>query len=52
MNVRKVIYKEPSYLSDGIKDFIRRLLQKDPKQRMSIQEALKHPWLIENTDNQ
>lgn len=29
--------------SHEAKDFTRRLLQKDPKQRMSVEEALRHP---------
>ncbi|VDQ02806.1 unnamed protein product [Trichobilharzia regenti] len=42
---------------DGIsangKDFISKLLQKQPNQRMTIYEALKHPWLNEAiTDDQ
>ncbi|KAL8203365.1 UNVERIFIED_CONTAM: Death-associated protein kinase 1, partial [Gekko kuhli] len=27
------------------KDFIRRLLVKDPKKRMTIQDSLQHPWI-------
>lgn len=49
-NVRNVIYNEPYYLSEGIKDFIRGLLKKNPKERMTINEALNHPWLTENTE--
>ncbi|KFV80349.1 Death-associated protein kinase 1, partial [Struthio camelus australis] len=33
------------------KDFIRRLLVKDPKKRMTIQDSLLHPW-IKPKDNQ
>ncbi|XP_077570325.1 death-associated protein kinase 1 isoform X2 [Stigmatopora nigra] len=33
------------------KDFIARLLVKDPKKRMSIQDSLQHPW-IKPTDTQ
>ncbi|XP_025104057.1 titin homolog isoform X1 [Pomacea canaliculata] len=32
-------------VSDEAKDFIKRLLIKDKKQRMTIDEALAHPWL-------
>jgi len=32
-------------LSQECKDFILCLLQKDPKQRYSAKQALKHPWL-------
>ena len=32
-------------ISESAKDFIRRMLVVDPKQRASIDELLKHPWL-------
>ncbi|KER21602.1 hypothetical protein T265_15051, partial [Opisthorchis viverrini] len=32
-------------ISDGAKDFISKLLQKQPSQRMTVYEALEHPWL-------
>ncbi len=37
----------PSYLScsDSAKDFITKLLHKDPVRRLSATEALEHPWL-------
>ncbi|PIO36826.1 hypothetical protein AB205_0120630 [Aquarana catesbeiana] len=34
-----------SSTSDLAKDFIRRLLVKDPKKRMTIQDSLSHPWI-------
>uniref|UniRef100_A0A3B3R0F1 Death-associated protein kinase 1 n=1 Tax=Paramormyrops kingsleyae TaxID=1676925 RepID=A0A3B3R0F1_9TELE len=34
-----------SNTSNLAKDFIKRLLIKDPKKRMSIQESLQHPWI-------
>ncbi|CAH8545499.1 unnamed protein product [Schistosoma haematobium] len=40
-------------ISANGKDFISKLLQKQPNQRMTIYEALKHPWLNEAiTDEQ
>jgi serine/threonine protein kinase len=33
-------------VSDLAKDFIRHLLVKDPKERYTAEEALKHPWLV------
>ena len=33
-----------SYVSDEIKDFITGLLQKDPSQRFTIEQALNHNW--------
>ncbi|XP_017266326.1 death-associated protein kinase 3 [Kryptolebias marmoratus] len=34
-----------SNTSELAKDFIRRLLVKDPKKRMTIDESLQHPWI-------
>lgn len=33
------------FISEEAKDFIRRLLVKDPKVRMTAKEALNHPWI-------
>jgi len=33
------------FISDEAKDFIRKLLEVNPNERLSAQEALKHPWL-------
>lgn len=35
-------------ISDEAKDFISKLLQPDPKNRMTANDALKHPWIIGN----
>mmetsp|Transcript_11822 Transcript_11822/g.32269 ORF Transcript_11822/g.32269 Transcript_11822/m.32269 type:complete len:1088 (+) Transcript_11822:41-3304(+) len=32
-------------VSDGAKDFVRKLLIKDPHQRLNAQQALEHPWI-------
>ncbi|CAJ0587388.1 unnamed protein product, partial [Mesorhabditis spiculigera] len=34
-----------SGISDHAKDFVKQLLHKDPKQRLSVFDALDHPWL-------
>jgi serine/threonine protein kinase len=34
--------------SRGARDFVRRLLQKDPRTRMSIDQALNHPWILKH----
>ncbi|XP_026565587.1 death-associated protein kinase 2 isoform X1 [Pseudonaja textilis] len=34
-----------SHTSDLAKDFIRKLLVKDTRKRLTIQEALRHPWI-------
>ncbi|XP_043910019.1 death-associated protein kinase 3 [Protopterus annectens] len=38
-----------SNTSELAKDFIRRLLVKDPKKRMTIEDSLQHPWIKVNT---
>ncbi|KAJ7092083.1 CAMK/RAD53 protein kinase [Mycena belliarum] len=36
-------------LSEEVKDFIRLLLEEDPRQRMTLTAALTHPWLADFT---
>ena len=36
-------------LSMDVKDLIQRLLTENPEQRMSVSEALRHPWLVDFT---
>ncbi|KAF5385763.1 hypothetical protein D9615_002536 [Tricholomella constricta] len=36
-------------VSDAAQDFIRGLLEEDPRQRMTLTEALTHPWLASYT---
>ena len=36
---------EQYMISDGFKDFIKKALHKDPYQRITIDEALRHPWI-------
>lgn len=33
-------------ISDGAKDLVRRLLVKDPSQRMRLKDVPKHPWVV------
>ncbi|KAL1558914.1 CDPK-related protein kinase-like [Salvia divinorum] len=54
---RAVVKAEPTYeeqpwptLSSEAKDFVKRLLNKDPRKRMSAAQAMCHPWL-RNTSN-
>lgn len=37
--------KEWDIISDGAKDFVRKLLTVDPDERMTVLQALDHPWL-------
>ena len=47
-NVKKGVYDKWAYpfplLSEQAKDLINKLLQYDPKKRLSAEEALEHPW--------
>jgi len=38
----------PSHVSGGAKDLIRALLQYNPEKRISLKDALLHPWIQEN----
>nr|XP_043614536.1 CDPK-related kinase 5 [Erigeron canadensis] len=55
---RAVLKADPSFdevpwptLSSEAKDFVKRLLNKDPRKRMTAAQALVHPW-IRNTTNE
>lgn len=37
-------------VTEDAKDLIRELLQKKPNKRISAAEALKHPWIVKNTE--
>ncbi|CAJ0569804.1 unnamed protein product, partial [Mesorhabditis spiculigera] len=43
-------FDDPSWedVSDLAKDFICRLMAKDKRKRMSVQEALQHPWIVKS----
>jgi serine/threonine protein kinase len=43
----KLSFTQPIWEKKSIeaKDFVNRLLNKDPKKRMSVKEALVHPWI-------
>ena len=45
INKYKVQIKFPSHMHPAAKDWIKKLLVKDPASRMSASEALKHQWL-------
>jgi len=46
-NVNYEFWEEDwDFISDEAKDFISRLLVKDPQKRMSVEEAIRHPWIM------
>ncbi|KAJ0023447.1 hypothetical protein NQD34_003346 [Periophthalmus magnuspinnatus] len=36
-------------ISESAKDFIRKMMEKDPTKRFNTEEALRHPWIAEDT---
>ncbi len=43
--IRSNNFFPPNYLSAEVKDFIHRLLVRDPGSRLSLGDCLKHPWI-------
>ena len=44
--IRQVQLNFPEYLSNEVKDLICRLLNRDPKKRISLEDVMIHPWII------
>lgn len=42
-------FETPDFVSEQLKDLIKKVLVTEPKDRVGIQEILDHPWLTENT---
>jgi aurora kinase, other len=45
----KVDLRFPAHVSKDAEDFIRRLLRKDPRQRLPLDKVGQHPWIMRNT---
>lgn len=43
--IKKCEYRMFSHFSEELKDFIKRILKHDPVKRMSLDDALQHPWI-------
>lgn len=41
----------PGWISEKVKDFLKNCLEKDPKQRWTVEELLKHPFLEEESQS-
>ncbi|OHT03682.1 CAMK family protein kinase [Tritrichomonas foetus] len=39
-------YNVPTYLSEPCRNFIKGMMEPDPERRMTIDQALSHPWII------
>jgi len=37
--------KQWSFLTDDAKDLVSQMLEADPSRRVTVEEALKHPWI-------
>lgn len=46
--ISRVDLRFPKGLSEDAKDLIYKLLQKDPRKRMALDQIPKHPWIIRN----
>ncbi|KAK6458160.1 kinase-like domain-containing protein [Scheffersomyces xylosifermentans] len=46
--IAKVDLRIPDYVDADAKDFIIKLLQKNPRTRMSLQGVFNHPWIVKN----
>ena len=44
------VYEKPNWLSPGSIAMLQAMLQTDPKKRITIQELLVHPWMMEGYD--
>lgn len=44
--VKDVVF--PRYVSSQAKDFMKRLLDKDPEKRMGLGEVGRHPWIVKH----
>lgn len=47
--IKSVDYHCPEHFSNELKDFVARLLVREPKDRMTEEQALNHPWILKHT---
>jgi serine/threonine protein kinase len=52
--IRKCEYRMFAHFSEDLKDFVKKILKHDPAKRMTLDEALQHPWITkyENKDSE
>ncbi|GAB1862433.1 Aurora kinase [Camponotus japonicus] len=48
MNIKKLHYTFPSFVSEGARDLISKLIVIDPEKRLNMDGVLKHPWIVKN----
>lgn len=44
--IEQVKFSLPDFVSQEAQDFIQRLIKRNPSERMTLEEAASHPWLI------
>lgn len=49
--ITKVDLRFPRHVPEDAQDLIRKLLVKDPRKRMSLDNVPKHPWVLRNISN-
>ena len=47
--IRKVDLHIPPEVSEGAADLLRRLLRKNPAERLALDRVPLHPWIVKNT---
>ncbi len=48
--IQSGVYERPAWLSRGSVELLDRMLQTDPKRRITVEELLRHPWLMDGYD--
>ena len=43
-------YEFPEFLSEGVRDLIRKMLQIVPNKRIPLENVIKHPWILEEAE--
>ncbi|CAD88263.1 Aurora-B kinase Ark1 [Schizosaccharomyces pombe] len=49
--IAKVDLKIPSFVPPDARDLISRLLQHNPEKRMSLEQVMRHPWIVKYKDS-
>ncbi|XP_072270313.1 aurora kinase A [Pyxicephalus adspersus] len=47
--ISKVEFQFPTYVSEGARDLISKLLKHNPDQRLPLKDVLEHPWVVQNS---
>lgn len=45
-------FEFPKFFSIELKDFIKKILRKEARERMSLDQMLQHPWITKHSDSQ